>query len=485
MIAATTGAALIAGLFAFGAQADQAQAVTPGQAGAAAAVMGAVPQASSLSLTVSAGQSDAAYNQTEDQATSGAVDLGGLGVLLENSPVCGSVFFTPQRQPPITTADSSDYPSGSGTATNNTDGSETATVSANPEFARATTAPVAQTVPGVISVTGQSQTEVRYVTGQEQQATAEVSADITLAGGLVTMDGAKWTATIETGVKNTSQASFDPGTVTLAPAGLPVTLPPSDSAGQVFAAINTALSVVGITITEPQSSSNSNTGALTITPLDVHFTGSPTDNKVLSPIAPQIGTLEDVIAGQSANGSDCTQVKNLLGNLLTPSEEVANLLLAGAQGSGGIDLDIGGASVFTQTAPDYADPFDVAGGSQVPIVPPSVSTSPTVSTGGTVPVSGTTSPAPNPVASIPAGGLVAPATTVPARHASSPPELIRCVTTSPAKTPSCWNGLGVVAGAVTLTAGGVLLAADLAPGLLPAGLSGRRGRRSSKRRRKS
>jgi hypothetical protein len=497
-IVAATGTAMIGSFFALRAQADQSStnsASSPGEVGAAAAVLGAVPQASSLSLTVSAGQSDAAYNQTEDQATSGSVDMGGLGVLLANSPVCGSVFFTQSRQPPVTTADSADYPSGGGTKTNNTDGAETVTVSTRPEFARATTAPVAQSLPGVISITGQSQTDVRYVTGQEQEATATVTADVTLAGGLVTMQGATWTAALETGVTNTSTATFDPGTVVLAPARVPITLPKSDSTAQVLAAINAVLSTVGLTVTYPQATSDSNTGSLTITPLDLHFVGSPTDNKLLSPIAPQIGTLEDVVAGQSADGSDCSQVKNLLGNLLTPSEEVLNLLLAGAQGSGGVNLDVGGASVFTQAAPDFSDPFGSGFSNPLAATPlpvaPVAGVNPT--TGNPIPTAPSGS---QQVSSLPAGSpaVSAPAAspaTSPTAHAatagassSSSPGLIRCVTTSPAGSPSCWDGLGVVAGAVTVVVGGGLLAADLVPGLVPAGMAGRRSRRSNKRRRK-
>lgn len=492
ILAAAAGGALLVTQIALRADADTpAPTVTPGEAAAAAALVGAVPQASNLTLAVTAGQSDSAYNQTEDEATSGSVDLGGLGVVLANSPVCGSVFFTEQRQPPVTTNDSTN---GSSTKTNDTYGQETATVSTSPEYAEATTQPVTQTVPGVMTISGQTQTVVRYVTDQEQEATASVDADISLAGGLVTMQGAKWTASIETGVKNSSSASFNPGTVSISSAGVPLPLPSADSENQVFTAVNQALSVVGLSIIAPTQTSDTNTGSLDEGPLDLHFSGSSLDNKVLSPIAQQLATLENVIAGQTADGSDCSQVKNLLGNLLTPSEEVSNILLAGAQGSGGVDLDLGGATVSTQAAPDFTDPFGSAssgstGPASLPVTSSATPGSPASSSVGiasTGAVTGTGATVTSPSTT----GATAPVTTpTRASRPSTGSSLIRCVSTSPARSPSCWNGLGIVAGAVAVAAGVGLLAADLVPslagGILPAGLLpagvGRRSRRSNKR----
>ena len=54
------------------------------------AVLGVIPQDSGLSLTTAAGQANAAYSETEAQATSATVNLGGLGVLLAGSGFCSS-----------------------------------------------------------------------------------------------------------------------------------------------------------------------------------------------------------------------------------------------------------------------------------------------------------------------------------------------------------------------------------------------------------
>lgn len=493
--------ALIAGQIGFEAAARADAPVLPGTAAANAAVIGVVPQASSLSLTSSAGQSESAYNQTEDQATSATIDTGGLGVLLENSPVCGQVFFTQQRQPQPLTADSQD---GSRTLNDNHMGNETVTVSSSPEYARAVTAPVSQQIPGVLQLTGQSDTEVRYTAGTEQEADASVHADVTLLGGLVSMHGMEWQAHLESGVKHSSSATFSPGSVTLAPGGLPVTLPSSDSASQVFAAINSVLATFGVTVQPPATMSNPDQGSLSISPLDLHFSGSPADNAALSPAAAQIPSVEQLLAAQTSDGSDCSQIKNFLGNLLTPSFEVTNLALAAGQGAGGLDVDLGGATVSTRSLPQYANPFGsanpFAGGagfsSATPLpggaaspgsvgsgaggspVPPSSPFSAGTAGTGTTGAPGTPGDAGSPGAPASArGGPAGTGRATPASSASSPSStaLIRCVTTSPAGG-GCWRGLGAVAGAGALAVGLGLLAADLGVAALP----GRR--RSAKRR---
>lgn len=442
--------------------------VQAGTAAANAALIGIVPQASALSLTTSGGQSESAYNQNEDQATSATIDLGGLGVLLANSPVCGQVFLTEQRQPQPLTADSQDGSRTENAGTAGSAGRETVTVSSSPEYAQAITAPVDQSIPGVLEVTGQTQTEVRYVAGQEQVAQASVHADVTLLGGLITMSDLVWQASRQTGVNNSSSSSFSFGSVRLAAAGVPVTLPSSDSAAQVLHAVNSVLSTFGVTLLPPTNATDDDTGTLTITPLDLHFSGSPTDNKVLGPVVAELPALEDALAAQTTNGNDCSQIKNLLGNLLTPTVEVANVGLSGAQGSGGLDVDLGGASVSTRAAPDYGNPFDFASGALATPTPPGLA----AGTGGSraVPTLGATSDA-GPAASVATTGSTASATTTapaPPRASGRSPlaalgsaGLVRCVTTSPAGGPGCWAGLGTVAGAGALGFGVLLLAADL------------------------
>lgn len=458
-----------------------AAAAQPGTASADAALIGIVPQASSLSLTTSAGQSESAYNQNEDQATSATVDMGGLGVLLENSPVCGQVFLTQQRQPQPLTADSQD---GSRTLTNDRTGNETVTVSSSPEYAHANTAPISQQIPGVLQVTGQTDTLVRYLAGGAQEADASVHADVDILGGLVSMRGLDWQAGTRSGAEHGSTASFSFGSVTLAPGGIPIALPSSDSEAQVFSAVNRALSTVGMTLEPPVTASDAGTGSVSITPLDLHFSGSPTDNTVLGPVAAQVPSVEQILAGQTADGSDCSQIKNFLGNMLTPSEQVFNLALASAQGAGGLDVDLGGATVSTRTAPDFANPFgsggDTLGGSALLPGSTSGSGSPSGLAGAAGATSGTAAGNATGTTGTGLDPTAAPSDGTGGRSPYSPASargdgLIRCVTSSPAGG-GCWTGLGVVAGAGALAVGVALLAADLGITALP------RRRRSAKRR---
>jgi hypothetical protein len=62
------------------------------EASANSAVVGVSPSASGVFLTSTIGQAYAAYDQSETQATSALVNLGGLGYAVASSPVCGVDF---------------------------------------------------------------------------------------------------------------------------------------------------------------------------------------------------------------------------------------------------------------------------------------------------------------------------------------------------------------------------------------------------------
>jgi hypothetical protein len=261
--------------------------------------------------------------------------------------------------------------------------------------------------------------------------------------------------------------------VILAPAGLPIRLPSTDSVAAVFAAVNKVLEVFGVSVSPPVRTVDATTGSLSMSPLDVHFTGSPTDNTVLRPVAAGVPALEQILAAQTGNGSDCAQLKNLLGNLLAPTETVFNVGLSAAQGAGGLDVDLGGATVSVQPAPDYANPFSAGFAAPATLSSPSAQPGQVPAGSPSSPaVAGPTSPpapevAPGPGSNYSTGNNSG-------SPAATPAALVRCVTTSPAGSPGCWKGLGVIAGAAVVTAGVVLLVADLTGAAWPARLSPRR-----------
>ena len=80
---------------------------------AATASFGEQIVTSNLPLAVQFGRTSAAYNQTESQASSATLDLGGLGTLLVSTPICGTQLFTTKDLPHPLTANSENGPDAS------------------------------------------------------------------------------------------------------------------------------------------------------------------------------------------------------------------------------------------------------------------------------------------------------------------------------------------------------------------------------------
>lgn len=434
--------------------------VAAGTAFADATVLGVVPQTAGLSLTTAAGQANSAYNQTEAQADSSTLNLGGLGVLLANSPFCGHIAYPESSQPQPLTADT-----GTGASSQTTKGNvpgagtESVTVSSDPEFASATTRPVTQSLPGVIDITGTATSAVRYVAGQEQEADSSVTEDVSLINGLIRITGMSWSASQHSGRVAFSHATFDFGTVSISTFGIPVRLPGTASASTVVDALNAVLGVFGFTIVLPIESRNPATHADSIGPLQLHFSGSPLDNKLTAPTASAVVALENLLAKNSSNGSNCADIKNLIGNISNPANAVINVELGAMEGSGAIDLDLGGASAGTQPAPNFVNPFGSGFPPPAPTpLPPAGVTPATGQSGGAV--SSVPAAAANPITS--AIPTPAAATTPATRSApeAAVPAAVRCVTTSQAGG-NCWRGLGELAAGVAIALGAALLVADV------------------------
>lgn len=457
-------------LMAVPAYASVAPPVQPGGASADGTLAGLVVQTGGAPFNVNIGEASSAYQGNETQAKSATVDLGGLGYILANLPVCGRTIFPLSAQPHPLTMDSA-AATGSQTSSGNVSGlgTEAVSVSTSPEFATATTVPISLSIESLLEVTGDAVTTVRYLPQGEQEADTSVSENLSLAGGLVTIDGLTWTASAHSGTTRSSTAGFSLGRVSIDNLGLPWTLPSTDSAATAVGAINKALGVFGLSLTLPAASQNSAAGEVSMGPLGVDFAGSGPDQIVVGPLAKLVQALESAIKGVSTNGSDCSQIENLIGNLANPGDTVVNLVMGIASGSGNLQINLGGASASTQAAPNFVDPFSVGGSTrETPLPPGSPSTSVQTPSGGvgSGAVSSTVTSAPPPSSG------PAPAEVLPTRAGESQPRtagitpaaVVRCVTTSPSGGPGCWKGLGTLAGAATLIAGGGLLAADVSYG---------------------
>lgn len=439
--------------------------VQAGNAASNAAIMGVVPAAAGLTLTTSAGQASTAYEQNLTQASAWTLDMGGLGVLLENLGLCGHTL-PPSAVPPPLTADSENGSSSRTTAGNvGGAGTESVSVSPSPEYAIAAVSPVTQVVPGVLQVSGTSASAVRYTANTEQEADASVTETVSFLNGLVRIEGMKWMARREMGTANSQSATFTFGTVVIGKTGIPVTLPSTAPAATVVKAINSVLGIFGLTVVLPVESVAPATDTVAIGPLQLVFQGSALDNKLLSPLNSGVVDLERLIAGQSQPGTNCANVHQLLYQFSNSADGVVNLAVAAAEGSGSISIDLGGASAQVQPATNYTNPFG-GGGALPPSLPPSGLGGAPLPSAAVVPSSaGQVAAAPastgSPATSPPFGGQPVAAKPATQRTTSAGSSLVRCVTTSPAGGTGCWRGLGSVAALVVAVLGAGLLAADL------------------------
>lgn len=466
----------------------------PGQASADSNVIDIVAQTGGAPFTVNFGEASSAYNQSETQAKSATLDLGGLGYILANLPVCGQPALPQKDQPQPLTFDSASDPGGTKSSPGNVAGLGTESVSASnaPESATATTKPVAVSLGQLVQVAAVSTSRVQYLAQGEQKAAGSVSENLSLVGGLVQIDGLTWTASTTSGSSNTSSARFSLGRVTIGVPGASYELPSADSAASAVSAINKVVGVFGVSLVLPTQTENPSAGEVAIGPLDIHFAGSASDRLVVDPLANLVAAVEAAIKGVSSNGSDCSQVTNLIGSLGGVGDTVFNLVLGIADGGGSLDVGLGGASASTQPAPAYADPFAGGGG---PFASGSTSGSQAQATSGSQPqatmpdssvLPGATDQ--TPAAATPPSPTTAGSSSVAAGSPAGSGEaggsggagassavLVRCVTASPAGGPGCWKGLGTLAGAATVVAAGGVMAADVA-------YSRRRFRRHRRRR---
>lgn len=475
---AVAGAVLLTVSQATAPAAFAAPAAQPGQASAQSSLFSvAVRSGGTPLLPSTVGSASASYVDTETQASSATLDLGGLGFLLSAIPVCGITLLPTSRQPQPLSADSATG-SASETTPGNVGGAGTESVSVarSPESATATTKPVSLSLlGGVLDLSGKATSTVRYGPGGAQQSDSAVTENLSLGSGLVQIDGMHWSATRRSGSSPTDSATFSFGQVLINKMGLPLALPSGASAAAVVSAINAVVAPIGLHLTLPSSQTDKATGVTAIGPLQVHFAGSALDSGLVTPAAQQISALQQVISGQSANGSDCSQLKNLIGNLSNPAETVDNIVLGIAQGAGGVDLNFGGASASTQAAIAYANPFADNGSVSADNPLGNVTGLAQTTTGQTPGLAGGEGAAP--LAAGSASSLAGATTARPPSTASPPGSSpgstsavpgsarevsARCVSTSPAGGPACSSGLGETVGAATLGAAAVFSSADVA-----------------------
>jgi hypothetical protein len=220
---------------------------------------------------------------------------------------------------------------------------------------------------------------------------------------------------------------------------------------------NKGLAAAGLSLTQPEESTDSVTGTVTISPLELRIVGTAITNAVLGSLNSTETALEEEIGKVLAAGGSSACVV-VLASYVGDAELVAGIVEGILAGGGFVDLDLGGANADTQAAPDFTNPLGAtSSGDTLGQSLPSFGGVTGTGSGSFSYGSGGTSSS-----SVPA---VVPTTpTAPAHQlaaAAQPVALVHCVTSSPAGHPGCWSGAATVGAAALLVVGGALFAADI------------------------
>jgi hypothetical protein len=417
----------------------------PGTATATSQAAQVGPSDGGLSAVITFGTSVADYRDNLAQASSQAVNLGVIGTSMTVQCDSTPPLAKPSQLPQPLVAESTH---GNQQATKDTAGSGKSglTAVAGREHVAVTTQPKANAsfdgsqmdVPGLLAVSGlHSDSGAHLLAGQARVATSSADVGtIKLLGGAVVLSGMHWTAMARSGQHPAKSTTFSVGSATLAGHRMPVG--PSQLASTT-AAINKAIAMTGLHLTLPTRGTRA--GTLSESPLTIGIDdstlGGSTLNPLLGAIQPVTDDLQNLIIGASCK----------LGNGLT----VAELTLGALDGTGGLDLDVGGATANTN-GKVYADPFarPKLGGGRTGSNPASTSSAPATTrgaSGGSVPG----------VGSGKSGG--APSSVQP-QLAGSISTSQSCASLSPAHRPSCSSGEGLAVGLIALGTVGSVAAAD-------------------------
>jgi hypothetical protein len=426
-----------------------------GNATAIAQAFQIAPRTGGLSAAVTIGTVIADYRSTLAQASSQAISLGIVGTTLTTACGANKPTLSPSQLPQPLIAEST---KGSAQSTKTTagDGSllsggkETVAVTKLPKSTAGFTG-TGVSIPGVLSLSGMTSSSTsQVIAGKARIATATSQVgQLSLAGGLIALDDMTWSVTQRTGTHPQKKTSFSIGGAKIAGLSRPVD---TASATTLFDSINKLLAATGLHITAPVQKTVG--GVLQITPLVVGIDDSQLGAAVVNPVANAIGSINNSVQA-ALEKINCT-----IGSAFS----VLDLVEAGVDGSGGLDVDLGGASATSQ-ATNYSDPFGtktLGGNSSKSSGGSSTGTSGGGGTGSSLGVNpggdGTGPTPPDPASS-----------TAPTSGGGAAPTLAgtkivnqSCSTISPAKRPACTSGQGFLVGMIALGALGAIGGTDFA-----------------------
>ncbi|MEW6472258.1 MAG: hypothetical protein AB1679_08305 [Actinomycetota bacterium] len=432
-----------------------------------------VARASGLPLATTFGGARAHYQGISARGEAAALDLGVLGVLLTTPMGCGRALLTPDQLPKRTVADSN---AGEVSASKDVAGGGPVGVGREAASARpgargegSFTSAALEVGELLASGEGRSSSAAELVVGQERRASASVSlSNVDIAGGLVSLRGLRWATEQRTGAGGVvlgAGGTFGVDTVVVAGVPLPTATPLELAAA--FGAANKVIAPFGLRLEPPQVTKSTGDREVRVTPLKLVLGDGTAAKPLLGPLMSGLQPAREVLLkAMKGFGSDGCNAGGAGGLAFTFVDVVA----AAMQGSGGIDLEIGGVLATTEGI-DYGDPLGLIapGLPTLPVVPAPIvrprPTAPSVTVeepvgawpGGVGPGA-----APAPVApSTSPGEAAAPAGPAPAPESVAVvPATRRCESTSRGRVSGCSRGAPLPASAAALAAALLLFGGD-------------------------
>ncbi len=373
---------------------------------------------------------------SQGNAQAQAIDLGLFGLILSQPTGCGGDPPLPREQQPAPLRVSS--VGGNHSATNRVADAQlfkggTETVSATTQPSAEARTRIAQVdLNPVIAFDGIDAIADAAIDAPKQLRDSAASVNvgaITLAEGLVRIEGLRWLVDRRSGASSSVVGRFTVGKIEIAGVALP-TETPADIA-ESFATLNGVIGPLGLRI-EPPAFVRQKDGTDEVTPMVVVIGGNDQGNVLIGPLLDALQPLRDQVIAVLNSSGGCPFSPEQLNALFI----VVDAMLAAITGSGGLRVEVGGARtlhdtrVFESTLGDIPPVVGLPG---IPGLPSSV-------IGGAPPVAG-------------GGSLTQPGE---AGRVST-----RCVTTHPTGSPGCSKGSAALAGLIGLLAALVLLGAEM------------------------
>lgn len=332
----------------------------PGTGSSASGVARIQARSSGLAVGIGMGVARSRFAGSQGNAEAASVDLGLFDTLAKAPLACGYSFeaIIPPGAVPARVVVSS----GGGATEKRTAsageggplqfGSQYGAAAPNAS-ARSAVDGVSLDVPGVVRmVGGTALSAAQLVPGsQRQSSSASALTQLSLAGGLVELDGLRWSAAHRTGSRSEAEAGFSLASMRVGGQILPTGDP--EQLAAALAVANAALAPIGLTLTAPEVRRGGR--GIEVGALRLSLSATPALlaalNEALLSIQPVRTQLLESAAPLNA-GEGCGLATGLgFGYLVL---DIATLVL-GEQGA--LDFDLGGAAAGT-SATRFANPFD-------------------------------------------------------------------------------------------------------------------------------